>query len=138
MPEIKGSCRCGKVTYVSSAEPVFTGICHCRNCQKETGSAFALVVAVPTPSLTVTGNLKRFDSTGDSGKPIHRGFCPECGSSITDEAELMPNVTMLPAGTLDDPSWIRPAMQIYCDRAQPWVSLGGDLQSFPGMPSPGA
>ncbi len=134
MPEIKGSCRCGKVSYQSSAEPVFTGVCHCRNCQKQTGSAFNVVVAVPSPSLKISGALTRYDSVGDSGKPTHGGFCPSCGSTITGEADVMPDITMLLAGTLDDPSWVTPTMQIYCDSAQPWVSLGGELQSFPKMP----
>jgi hypothetical protein len=60
MPEIKGSCRCGKVTYTSAADVVFTGICHCGHCQKSTGSAFGTVVAVPTASLTITGITRRF------------------------------------------------------------------------------
>ena len=49
----------------------------------------------------------------------------------------MPDVIMIPAGTLDDTSWVKPAMQIYCDSAQPWVKLEGDMQRFPGMPTGG-
>ncbi len=41
---------------------------------------------------------------------------------------------MLNVGTLDDPGWVKPGMQIYCDSAQPWVQLGGDMQRFPKMP----
>lgn len=134
MPEIKGSCRCGKVTYAANAEPVFTGVCHCRSCQKATGSAFATVIAVPSASVSVSGTTKTFDSTGDSGKATHLRFCPECGSALVEEADIMPGITMLTVGTMDDTSWVKPAMQIYCDSAQPWVSLGGGLQSFPKMP----
>lgn len=135
MPEIKGSCRCGKVTYSSSADPVFTGICHCTHCQKSSGSAFGTVVAVPTASLTVTGTTTRFTDAGDSGNPTHRDFCPVCGSTITQSADRMPGLTMVTVGTLDDPGWVKPAMQIYCDSAQPWVSLGGGMQSFAKMPA---
>jgi hypothetical protein len=71
---------------------------------------------------------------GDSGKSIHRTFCPECGSSIADEADALPDMVMLSAGTLDDPGWVKPAMQIFCDSAQPWVHLGGEMQRFPRMP----
>jgi hypothetical protein len=46
----------------------------------------------------------------------------------------MPNVTMIMAGTLDDPSWVKPESEIFCDSAQPWVSLGGERQRFPKMP----
>jgi hypothetical protein len=134
MSEITGSCRCGKVTYSTSADPVFTGVCHCGHCQKSSGSAFGAVVAVPTPSLTITGTTKRFTDTGDSGSATHRDFCLECGSTLTQSADLMPGITMLTVGTLDDTGWVKPAMQIYCDSAQPWVTLGGGIQSFAKMP----
>ncbi len=134
MAEINGGCVCGKVTYASTAEPVFVGVCHCKTCQKASGTAFATVVAVPTDAIQVTGHTVQFDGVGDSGNATHRNFCPACGSSVTLSADVMPGVTMVTAGTLDDPSWVKPAMQIYCDSAQPWVSLGGELKSFPKMP----
>lgn len=135
MAAIKGRCACGKVSYESSADtPAFTGICHCKTCQRSTGSAFSIVIAVPDDSLSIAGTLKTHTSQGDSGKSISRQFCPECGSLIADRAELMPGMTMLNAGTLDDTSWVKPAMQIYCETMQPWVSLNGEMQSFPKMP----
>lgn len=135
MADIKGSCRCGRVSYASSADPVFVGLCHCRTCQKSTGTAYATVLAVPAASLTVTGTTKRFDDTGDTGSATHREFCPECGSTVTQSADIMPGLTMVPVGSLDDPASVKPAMQIYCDSALPWAVLGGDTQSFPKMPS---
>lgn len=138
MAEISGGCLCGRVRYSANAEPMFVGVCHCTDCQKFSGSAFAAVVAVPKATVTVTGTLKTFTKNGDSGQPISRQFCPECGSGIMDVASLMPQVAMLNVGTLDDPSWVKPASQIYCDSAQPWVRLGGDLKAFAKMPpSPG-
>jgi hypothetical protein len=91
------------------------------------------VLAVPTPTLTVTGTTKRFDDIGDSGKPTHRDFCPECGSTVTELADVMPGITMIGIGTLNDPSWVKPAMQIYCDSALPWAKVPG-MQEFPKMP----
>ncbi len=133
MAEIKGSCLCGKVTYAASADPVFAGICHCTTCQKGTGSAYASVIAVPTATLTVNGAIAQYDGVADSGKATHRAFCPVCGSTIWQSAEVMEGLTMLEVGTLDDPSWVKPAMQIYCDSALPWATVP-DLQSFPKMP----
>jgi hypothetical protein len=134
MSDIKGSCRCGNVSYESSADPVFVGICHCRSCQKSTGSAYGTVLAVPSASLTITGTTKTFDDVSDTGNPTHRAFCPECGSTITQTADIMAGLTMIPVGTLDDPSSVNPAMQIYCDSALPWSTLPG-MQSFPKMPA---
>jgi len=92
------------------------------------------VIALPKSAITVTGALKGFTKPGDSGKPIERLFCPECGASVMDEAEAMPGVVMIAIGTLDDPSWVKPTSQIYCASAQPWVRLGGDLKSFERTP----
>jgi hypothetical protein len=135
--KIEGGCLCGKVRYSADAEPVFVGVCHCTNCQKGSGGAFNAVVALPTPALAVQGSLKTFEGRGDSGKATYKRFCPECGSPIANEAEVMPNVTMIPIGSLDDPSWVKPGMEIFCDSAQPWVNLGGERQRFPKMPGPG-
>jgi hypothetical protein len=132
--KIEGGCLCGKVRYSADAEPAFVGVCHCRNCQKGTGTAFAVVVALPKPMLTVQGTLTTFTGRGDSGKATYRRFCPECGSPLIDEAEAMPGVTMIFAGTLDDASWVTPASEIFCDSAQSWVNLGGERQRFPKMP----
>jgi hypothetical protein len=133
MAEIKGGCRCGAVTFHASVDPVFVGLCHCRNCQKETGSAFSSVIGLPAPALTVSGTTKTFDSVGDSGQGTHRSFCPECGSTVTHWADIMQGVIMVNVGSLDDPTWAKPAMQIYCGSALSWAVLP-DLQAFPKMP----
>ena len=137
MPQIAGGCLCGKVRYSANVEPVFVGVCHCRDCQKFTGSAFSTVIAVPKDSLSIQGKLTTYSKPGDTGQALERRFCPECGSGIVDEAAVMPGVVMINVGTLDDSSWVKPAMQIYCDSAQPWVNLGGEMQRFPKMPMPG-
>jgi hypothetical protein len=135
--KIEGGCQCGKVRYSAEAEPIFTGLCHCKNCQKASGTAFVSVVALPKPAVHVQGTLKTFEGRGDSGKATYRRFCPECGSSVIAEVEVMPDVVMIRTGTLDDTSWVKPGMEIYCDSAQPWVSLGGERQRFPKAPMPG-
>ena len=127
--KIEGGCLC-KVRYSADAEPTFVAVCHCKNCQKGTGTAFSVVVALPTPTLTVRGTLQTFTGRGDSGKATYRRFCPECGSALIDEAEILPNVTMIMAGTLDDASWVKPESEIFCDSAQPWVARRREA-SFP-------
>jgi len=66
--KIEGGCLCGKVRYSADAEPTFVGVCHCKNCQKGTGTAFSVVVELPTPALSVQGALQTFTGRGDSGK----------------------------------------------------------------------
>ena len=101
---MEGGCLCGKVRYTVSADPVFTGVCHCKNCQKGTGSAFSVVAGVPSQGLSISGEPKTYVGRGDSGQETRRRFCSECGSPITSEAAMMPGITMVEVGTLDDPS----------------------------------
>ena len=117
--KIEGGCLCGKVRYSAEADPAFVAVCHCKNCQKGIGSTFATIVALPQPALSVQGDLKTYNDRSDSGKSLYRRFCPECGSSIMDEAEAMPGMVMILSGTLDNASWVKPTLEIFCDSAQP-------------------
>ncbi len=64
MPQMTGSCRCGQLRYNADAEPIFTGICHCTDCQKQSGTAFNIVVAVPQPALAIEGSPKSIYEQG--------------------------------------------------------------------------
>ena len=134
---LEGGCLCGKVRYAGEAEPIFVGVCHCTNCQKSSGTAFNAVIAVPKPTVSLTGTVSTYEGRGDTGNAVYKLFCPECGSPVAEEAAIMADVVMIPIGTLDDPSAAKPAMQIYCDSAQPWALLEGEIQRFAKMPGPG-
>ena len=103
--------------YSGEAEPAFAGVCHCRDCQKFTGSAFGAMVGVPQTSVKFEGTRKTFTSLGGSGKPISRHFCPECGSSISEETVNLPGHVVINVGTFDDPAQMTPMMEIFCDDA---------------------
>jgi hypothetical protein len=133
--EIKGGCLCGAIRYIAQADPAFFIVCHCRDCQKFTGSAFATLVAVPKSALAFQGEPKTFAATADSGRPIGRQFCPQCGSSLCEISASRPDLSIINAGTLDDPTAMTSTREIYCDRALPWVQLGGTMQRFPQMPT---
>ena len=133
MSEIKGGCLCGAVRYTARADPALVGVCHCRDCQKLTGSAFGFLVGLPRAAFEIEGVLKTFTKPADSGRPIVRRFCPECGSSIVEEPGSRPDLVIINGGTLDDPTSVTPGIEIYCDRELSWVQLGG-MQRYPGMP----
>ena len=137
MPKFTGACLCGKIHYSANADPIFMGVCHCKDCQRATGSAFSAVIAIPDASLKVEGKPKSVTAKARSGKSNHRSFCPDCGSTLMTRADAMPGVVMLATGPLDDATQFKPAMQIFCDSAQPWVQLGGAMNRFPGMPPQG-
>jgi hypothetical protein len=126
---------CGRVPYTVTGEPAFSGLCHCRNCQHYTGSAFEALIAFPAASVSVQGELKTYDDTGDSGQPVHRRFCPNCGSGVVNEVDALPGVTIVLAGTLDDPATFKPTMDVYWSSAQPWVHTSSERTRFPKMPT---
>ena len=134
MANFSGGCLCGQIRYTVSGDPAFSGLCHCRNCQRYTGSAFEPVIAFPSSAVSVQGALKTYNDAGDTGKAVYRRFCPNCGSGVVAEAEVMPGMTMLLAGTLDDSSGFKPAMEIFCDSAQAWTTEPSERQRFPKMP----
>lgn len=130
-----GGCLCGAIRYESRAAPLFSINCHCRDCQRTTGTAYAPVLAVPRDALSITqGEPTYYTSQSDSGETVSRGFCPECGSGIFSKLSANPDIVGLKAASLDDPSWFRPAVDIYTDSAQPWDVMNPDLPKVPKMP----
>ena len=129
-----GGCMCGSIRYECSAEPIFMGNCHCRDCQQATGTAFASAILVPRNAVTIAGDVKYYKVTGDSGNIVSRGFCPNCGSRLFSKppiAELMG----IMAGSLDDPSEFQPMID-YAASAQPWDYMNPDLPKFDKLPPP--
>jgi len=134
MPDITGRCLCGQVSYRASGDPLLSCICHCRNCQRYTGSAFEAVVGFPSAAVRVDGALKTYTDTGESGQSVFRRFCPNCGSGMIAEAVVLPGVTFVLAGAMDDPAAFRPTMELYCSSAQPWTAEAAQRQRFDKMP----
>lgn len=132
--KISGGCICGAVRYECAADPVMTANCHCRDCQKAGGGAFAPALAVPAQALKISGEVKYYDTKSDSGHNVSRGFCPNCGARLFGKPSRMPELAVVMAGSLDDPSWYRPGMNLYTDSAQPWVPLDAALPRFANLP----
>ncbi len=116
-----GGCLCGKVRYHFTGSPLLTAICHCRHCQRQSGSAFGIVIAVPAADFDLQGETRSFDDSSDSGRTVARLFCPTCGSPILSRIEPLPDLILIKAGTLDDPDTLQPAVEVYCDRALPFL-----------------
>jgi hypothetical protein len=128
MPRMTGRCLCGGVRYEGEAEPIFMRACHCKVCQRFTGSAFVTAIAVPRKSIIITGTLTTYTQLGGtSGLPLHRRFCPECGSPVVVHVESSTRMVIM-AVTLDDTAFIRPTANIFCDEAQSWVPMSPDME----------
>ena len=112
---LSGGCLCGAVRF-TAPDPVVQAVCHCKNCQKQAGTAYSVVLGVPAPGLAITGTLKTYEDTGDSGNKVQRKFCPNCGSPIVSEIAGSP-LAFIKAGTLDDTSAISPTVHVWTGSA---------------------
>ena len=127
-----GACLCGAVHYRLQGNGLAQAVCHCRNCQRQSGSAFSVVVVAPAACLDVSGPLASYVDKGATGANVPRYFCSACGSPIYS---LTPSgLVGLKAGTLDDPSWVKPTMEVWCDRAWPDIRITDTSVRFPGNP----
>lgn len=136
MAKIEGGCLCGNVRYQSSAEPALQVVCHCKTCQKNSGSSFSTNIAVPSDSLSVTkGSVKTYDDhSGASGQAFQRHFCPDCGSHILAGGPAYGDLSFIKVGTLDDPSWVKPEIHLWCTEKMPWVEIPASAKQFRGNP----
>ena len=132
--EFAGGCRCGQVRYTCTAEPMFSGHCHCRDCQYASGGAYSTIVGVPTAALDLSGTLSGYTVDTDSGHQVTRRFCPTCGSPILSELSANRAMTVLKAASLDDPSWLQPAMHIWTASGQPWAETSSSVPKFDKNP----
>jgi hypothetical protein len=122
MAKLDGHCLCGRITYECEAEPIVTAICHCEDCQRQTGTSFSIVVGVPRDQLQIHGTPKVFETMGDDrGAPAYRHFCGDCGSPIISILADADEVAWIKAGTLRDKSWLSPTLEAWTQSAQPWV-----------------
>jgi hypothetical protein len=119
---ITGRCLCGGVTYSADAAPVVQAVCHCKDCQRQTGSPFTVFVGVPRDSFRVEGStLASFSTTGaDHGGESERNFCSRCGAPVFSVSAVAPELVLIKAGSLDDAPWLEPAMEFWTSSAQPW------------------
>jgi len=132
MAKIKGGCLCGQIRYESDAEPLLSVLCHCINCQKNSGTAYSTNVAIQRGEITIHGEPSNYVDSSDTGNAVSRFFCPNCGSALLSESDGL-ELTILKADTLDDTSWLTPTMEIYCESAQEWTKRHEELESHPKM-----
>jgi hypothetical protein len=134
MSERTGGCQCGRVRYQLVGEPLMLAICHCTECQRQSGSAFGMTMIVPSANLKVEGELKSFERSSESGRPVRCYFCPECGTRIYHQVNYVQGMTNLKPGTLDDTSWLAPRVQSWISSKQPWTPLVEGLPQHPKQP----
>ena len=131
-----GGCLCGAIRFTIDRDAIAgQSHCHCRDCQRATGSAFATFCFVPDAGFHAeSGEAKGYTVPGSSGSGVTRYFCTDCGSQLYSEVGVMPGVKFVKAGALDDASWMSPQSAFWCDTAQPWVAMPEGLAAIAKNP----
>jgi hypothetical protein len=131
-----GRCQCGEVRYESAQEPLALYVCHCRECQRQSASAFGMSLEVPRAGLRVTRGAPKFWSrAAGSGRRLRCAFCPTCGSRLWHEPEGMSETLTLKAGSLDEPPDISTATHIWVSRKLPGMAIAEAARQFAKEPS---
>lgn len=133
LPTLEGGCICGKLRY-EVLEPQIVLMCHCRNCQRRTGSAFNVSMLTLRKDFWVTaGETTSRELPGGSGALHRQHFCPECLTRTHTEMLAHPDIINVRVGTLDYPQTVRPIAQMWTSLALPWA-VAPDVQAFEENP----
>lgn len=130
MSALEGGCACGAVRYRLASAPMFVHCCHCRNCQKHTGTAFVVNLLIETDRVELLGGdlvATEMPLNGGSPNKIHR--CAKCLVAVWSEYSR-PELRFVRAGTLDDPAAVAPDVHIYTRSKLPWVVLPESVPQF--------
>ena len=129
MSSRQASCRCGQLRATTSGEPVRVSVCHCLDCKKRSGSAFAVQARWPTEQVTMEGRSKSWSKLTDSGNRISFHFCPDCGSDVHYVIEgKFAGLVAIPLGAFEDPYFARPGFSVWEERKHDWVEVCGDVE----------
>jgi len=119
----EGGCACGAVRYALASEPLVVHCCHCRNCQRQTGSAFVINVLIEADRVELLAGAPRaVDVPRDDGSTQRVYRCPDCQVAVYSDYGW-PGVLFVRAGTLDEPAAVSPDVHIYARSKVPWVTL---------------
>jgi hypothetical protein len=128
---LAGGCACGSIRYKLTAPPLIVHACHCRDCQRITGSAFVINIWIERKFVEANQAPKSFRLTAGTGKPHDVFFCETCGTYLWSFYHAAPgDALFVRAGTLDQPEQVKPNVHIFTRSKLPWFLLPRDTPAF--------
>ncbi len=127
---LEGGCACRKIRYKLTASPLIVHACHCRDCQRITGSAFVINIWIEKKFVEAGAAAKSFRLSGGSGQHHDVFFCGTCGTYLWSEYGAPSKSLFVRAGTLDTPQAVRPDVHIYTRSKLPWLDLPKGVPAF--------
>lgn len=136
MPALySGSCQCGACGFEIAAEPLTAYLCHCSDCQKQSGSAFGMAIVVPREAFRLrNGETQTYVKTAASGRAADCLFCRSCGNRLYHDVGP---VLLVKAGLIDDTTGIEPICNLWTKDAQPWVKIAENMLNYETQPTDG-
>ena len=120
------TCRCGALTATCSGEPVRISVCHCHDCQRRSGSAFAAQARFAAADVATAGDVRSWETVRSSRQWSRFHFCPTCGSTVWYENEGLPGFVTVAMGAFADDDFPPPTASVYENRMKPWVRIVGE------------
>lgn len=127
---MNGRCLCGNLQFAVRGKRLWVAHCHCDSCRRNTGSAVATFVGYNKEQLTYTRGERKFF---ESSPGVRRGFCADCGTPMTYEADRCPEEVHLYVSTLDEPGAYRPQLHVFFAERISWMDLNDDLPRYQGL-----
>ena len=134
-PDLSGSCICGSVTFTARGRPDRAYACHCGDCQKRSGSAFAMMLPVARSKFRVDGETTTIDQKEANGVVAQLHLCTNCLTRIYTLNPIWTDLVILRVGTLADTRAVRPAFHIWTESRQRWLTLPSDAPQFETQPA---
>jgi hypothetical protein len=131
MNKLTGGCQCGEIKYVYSGDPMGIYICHCKECQKQSGSAFGISVEVRRDNFKIVhGAPKYWERKADSGKIVKCTFCSNCGSRPWHESDAELDSLSIKGGSLDQLLDVSKAIHVWVSCKLPGVIIPENAKQF--------
>ncbi len=132
MPDtLEGGCACEALRYRLASPPMFVHCCHCRDCQRQTGSAFVLNALIEADRVALlSGNPDETILPTDSGRQQKVYRCPACKTAVWSVYGGVDKLRFVRVGTLDDPAALKPDVHIYVRSKLPWITLPEGVPAF--------
>ncbi|HIF61002.1 MAG TPA: GFA family protein [Rhodospirillales bacterium] len=135
MTKITGGCLCGAIRYKIDGEPFRTANCHCDDCRKATGSAYATNLFFKEEQIKILqGTPKKFEHLADSHNTMIKEFCSDCGSQVFGSGANRPGVKNIKVGSIDDARFVKPQVNLYTAHALSCSYIDDKIDNFQGMP----
>jgi hypothetical protein len=116
-------CACGALRARCEGEPARRSVCHCFACQRRTGSAFSFNSTWPEARVTIEGESRVYERTGEEGHWARGHFCPTCATTLFWRIERAPGFVYVAAGCFADPQFPEPEVAVYSERRHKWIRL---------------